>query len=101
MPNVVKMMGNCSACVATMTCSLLSVQRVGMCAIAMHVAMTTYIWSLLRRPIEGRIIHALGKTWHPEVSSTEPYRSHLFFKERGGASCKSSLLHAEVVRPYI
>lgn len=23
---------------------------------------------LYRRPIEGRIIHALGKTWHPEVS---------------------------------
>ena len=22
---------------------------------------------LTRRPIEGRIIHALGKTWHPEV----------------------------------
>ncbi len=28
-----------------------------------------HIMSVLRRPIESRIIHALGKTWHPEVIS--------------------------------
>lgn len=34
------------------------------------VAMVTNVLLLFhyRRPIEGRIIHAVGKTWHPEVS---------------------------------
>lgn len=35
------------------------------------VAMVTNNVLLLfhyRRPIEGRIIHAVAKTWHPEVS---------------------------------
>lgn len=31
---------------------------------------------LTRRPIEGRIIHAVGKTWHPEVGDVSPIILH-------------------------
>jgi hypothetical protein len=45
-----------------------------------------------RRPIEGRIIHALGKTWHPEhfvcAHCERPFDGRRHYEKKGLAYCE-------------
>ncbi|XP_062516447.1 LIM and senescent cell antigen-like-containing domain protein 1 [Corticium candelabrum] len=54
-----------------------------------------------RRPIEGRIIHALGKTWHPEhfvcAHCEKPFDGRRHYEKKGLAYCEAhfNMLYGE------
>ncbi len=62
------MMVSCTAFVAMTVWSRPFAQLVGESINHLFFVTSQLLFLFYSRPIEGRIIHALGKTWHPEVS---------------------------------